>query len=597
MSDLGIDAIGDSGSGGGVSSDSVASAGNGSSSRISSTLAVPNDAPQSSREEFAAAMTAARSAAEQRQSGGAKPALADLNAAKLETGRQPVSPNDWSAQASFAVTAPLQRANLSSTGGKLAPTTLAYQLPAGKETARTRTEQTMNASPPASTKTARTRAPAITPQRVADVAAQTKPAAGVSRGDKAMTMGQQQAQSGRANTPPAHQTNAPDQSGGGSWANRAWGLFNTGLGVLEVAGGVVGGFLTSETGFGAVAGGVVALHGLDDIQAGARQAWTGKPTETVTQQVVTSAAQHAGAPPVAAAAIGIGVDFAAGGGIGGPGKAAKVGKGVEAVADAAKVGKDVEAVADGAKAGKRAEAAANAAKAGKGMEAAAKVPTAAKDARTAPKAANDAKPSNAAKAGKGMEAAAKVPTAAKDARAATKAEKATPMAPATAANDAKPSNAAKAGNAAKAAEKATKISELGPEGEAAYDTIKGAIDRAAGRSAAEVRSTLSPEQIRAGQEKPYLQRMFYGSDVENAVANDPAVLANRAITHQGTQNTGQVVQDFTISANGKTFHVDVTGPSESALRDHLGRPYITDPSQVLTYPAPSNQFLKDLFKK
>jgi hypothetical protein len=129
-------------------------------------------------------------------------------------------------------------------------------------------------------------------------------------------------QSGGANTPPADQTKAPNHDGGGSWLDRGLGMLQAGVGVIEVVGGVVGGVLTSETGVGAVAGGAVAFHGLDDIQAGARQAWTGKPTETVTQQVVTSAAQHVGAPPAIAAGIGIGVDIVAGGGVGGAEKAA-----------------------------------------------------------------------------------------------------------------------------------------------------------------------------------------------------------------------------------------------------------------------------------
>jgi hypothetical protein len=132
----------------------------------------------------------------------------------------------------------------------------------------------------------------------------------------------EQSASGGANTAPADQTKAPNDEGGGSWLDRSLGMLQAGVGVIEVVGGVVGGVLTSETGVGAVAGGAVALHGLDDIQAGARQAWTGKPTETVTQQVVTSAAQHVGAPPAIAAGIGIGVDIVASGGVGGAEKAA-----------------------------------------------------------------------------------------------------------------------------------------------------------------------------------------------------------------------------------------------------------------------------------
>ena len=61
---------------------------------------------------------------------------------------------------------------------------------------------------------------------------------------------------------------------GGSWLTRGFGLLQAGAGVLEMAGGVVGGVLTSETGIGAVAGGVVALHGVDDFRAGLRTAFS-----------------------------------------------------------------------------------------------------------------------------------------------------------------------------------------------------------------------------------------------------------------------------------------------------------------------------------
>jgi len=114
----------------------------------------------------------------------------------------------------------------------------------------------------------------------------------------------------------------PSHHSGGSWLTRGLGILQAGAGVLETAGGVVGGVLTSETGVGAVAGGVVALHGLDDIQAGFRQAWSGQATQTVTQQAATSAANHLGASPSVAAGIGIATDIVAGGGLGSGEKAA-----------------------------------------------------------------------------------------------------------------------------------------------------------------------------------------------------------------------------------------------------------------------------------
>ncbi len=132
--------------------------------------------------------------------------------------------------------------------------------------------------------------------------------------------------------------------GGGSWFTHAMGILQAGAGALETVGGVAGGILTSETGIGAVAGGAIALHGLDDIQAGLRQAWSGQSTETFTQQAATGAAAHLGASPGAAMAIGMGVDIAAGGGLGGGEKAAvkALEEGGKLVEDGVKAGKDLQ---------------------------------------------------------------------------------------------------------------------------------------------------------------------------------------------------------------------------------------------------------------
>jgi len=87
------------------------------------------------------------------------------------------------------------------------------------------------------------------------------------------------------------------------------------LGLLQAAGGVgeavLGGVLLAApepTGLTKVGGVVVGLHGLDDIQAGLRTAWTDHPTQTVTQQAATSGAQALGANPGAAVVIGAVVD-------------------------------------------------------------------------------------------------------------------------------------------------------------------------------------------------------------------------------------------------------------------------------------------------
>jgi endonuclease G, mitochondrial len=114
----------------------------------------------------------------------------------------------------------------------------------------------------------------------------------------------------------------PHHDGSGNWFTRGMGLLQAGVGVAETVGGAAFGIATSETGIGAVAGGALALHGVDDIQAGLRQAWSGKPTTNFTQQAATGVAEKLGASPTAAMVIGMGVDMAAGGGFGGGEKAA-----------------------------------------------------------------------------------------------------------------------------------------------------------------------------------------------------------------------------------------------------------------------------------
>ncbi|MFD5425603.1 polymorphic toxin-type HINT domain-containing protein [Streptomyces sp. NPDC127084] len=140
------------------------------------------------------------------------------------------------------------------------------------------------------------------------------------------------------------------------------------------------------------------------------------------------------------------------------------------------------------------------------------------------------------------------------------------------------------------------VRELGVSGSASYSRIQTALLNATSRTAAEVRASLSPEQIAAGKAKPFLQRMFYGSSVESAIAADPAILADGNIVHLGNSMPGQAVADFNIAADGKTFGVDITGPSASSWAEHMNRPYITNPYQILRYEAPSDAFLAEVFK-
>jgi hypothetical protein len=141
--------------------------------------------------------------------------------------------------------------------------------------------------------------------------------------NEAWSRARQMAQAQRAETTASAQPRASDRGSGG-WLDRGLGLLQAGFGIVETVGGVAGGILTSETGVGAVAGGVIALHGLDDIQAGIRQAWSGKPVETLTQQAATGVAKQTGMSPQAAAIVGITADIVASGGLGGE-KAAATG--------------------------------------------------------------------------------------------------------------------------------------------------------------------------------------------------------------------------------------------------------------------------------
>jgi len=139
------------------------------------------------------------------------------------------------------------------------------------------------------------------------------------------------------------------------------------------------------------------------------------------------------------------------------------------------------------------------------------------------------------------------------------------------------------------------IGELGVSGRASYSRLQAALNRVTSRTAPEVRESLSPEQIAAGRARPYLQRMFYGSSVENAVAADPAVLADENIAHLGSSMPGQPVPDFNIAGPDRAFGVDITGPSRTAWLEHLGRFYIESPYQILTYDAPTGDFLAEVF--
>lgn len=60
--------------------------------------------------------------------------------------------------------------------------------------------------------------------------------------------------------------------------------------------------------------------------------------------------------------------------------------------------------------------------------------------------------------------------------------------------------------------------------------------------------------------------------------------------------------DFVITVGGKTLNVDITGPAESTMKQHLnavddnGDNIYDGPRQVLTYRRPSGKLLAAIFK-
>lgn len=94
--------------------------------------------------------------------------------------------------------------------------------------------------------------------------------------------------------------------------NRVWGgLRALGGGVEAVVGGAL--VLTPEpTTLTKIGGGILAAHGADNFVAGFRQAWTGLPAESQTQQAAESVARQLGADPLTASRIGVGVDIGVG---------------------------------------------------------------------------------------------------------------------------------------------------------------------------------------------------------------------------------------------------------------------------------------------
>jgi len=95
-----------------------------------------------------------------------------------------------------------------------------------------------------------------------------------------------------------------------SFSNRAWGVAGALFGALEVLGGGAMLLAPDPTLLTKVGGGVLGAHGIDTVQAGARQAWTGHQTKTLTNDSSAALAEFLGADEATAKRIGDGVDLA-----------------------------------------------------------------------------------------------------------------------------------------------------------------------------------------------------------------------------------------------------------------------------------------------
>ncbi|MFE6851736.1 LamG-like jellyroll fold domain-containing protein [Streptomyces sp. NPDC057674] len=151
-------------------------------------------------------------------------------------------------------------------------------------------------------------------------------------------------------------------------------------------------------------------------------------------------------------------------------------------------------------------------------------------------------------------------------------------------------------NTEEGAAAACPINAMSDAGKSSLQKVQAALTRAAGRTPDQVRSRLSPDQIAAGQRKPYLRSMFVGTDIEKAVAADPTVAGDPNISHLGASQPGQSVPDFHISDGGKLVGLDITGSSASAISAHMARAYITSRKQILSYPTVAKGFLDRVFR-
>ena len=130
----------------------------------------------------------------------------------------------------------------------------------------------------------------------------------------------------------------------------------------------------------------------------------------------------------------------------------------------------------------------------------------------------------------------------------------------------------------------------------AYGDLLSGLQRMAKGTPAEIRASLTPEQLASGRENPDLRAAYVGASIEKGMAADPAIASNPDILYMGSSRPGSPVADFKINMGGRPINVDVTGSSPSSLSPHLSRDYIQSGSQLLLYPSFTKAFLAAVFR-
>ena len=136
---------------------------------------------------------------------------------------------------------------------------------------------------------------------------------------------------------------------------------------------------------------------------------------------------------------------------------------------------------------------------------------------------------------------------------------------------------------------------LGTSGTEGLAKLQSAIGDLANMSPSDLAQFLKPKEVAAVQKigAVWFARVVYGHAAERAVA--AALTDVPEIVHLGNSQVFKRVADFYVIGENAAIPFDLTGPSASAVGDHLKRWFVGSASQVLTYARPADTFLKSMF--